>query len=190
MPSHYPPNPHSMATARFHSIYHGAIPTDRKPALSRHSHNHYSIPTTTSFRRKRESRGLRPPTYSWEYPSPHKVTGCIRRMVRGSRIQIPAYAGMTWGCCGNDVMGENDVRHGPRDSRFRGNDGGGFSVWRQSAGQGILNRASMAFAWLLQTGYYRRSGVVFPTFGLLDAAPHSTRITQGGSIHDCASRGW
>ena len=42
-------------------------------------------------------RGPCPTTYSWEHPSPRKVTGCIRRMVGGWRIQIPAYAGMTWG---------------------------------------------------------------------------------------------
>ena len=84
--------------------------------------------------------------------------------------EIPAYAGMTWLAAGMTEVG--------------------FRPGVNPAGQGIRNRASMIFAWLLQTGYYRRSGVVFPTFGLLDAAPHSTRITQGGSIHDCASRGW
>ena len=122
-------------------------PVTSSPQPQLYPHNHNSIPTTTSFPRRRESPALRPPTYSWKHPSPHNVTGCIRRMVRGSRIQIPAYAGMTWGCCGNDVMGGNDVRHGPRDSRLRGNDvvgrgndvmggndGGGFSVWRQSGG--------------------------------------------------------
>ena len=59
---------------------------------------------------------MRPTTYSSEYPGPRKVTGCIRRMVRGGRVQIPAYAGMTgwkagmtwqgWdgvGACGDDV---------------------------------------------------------------------------------------
>ena len=50
----------------------------------------------TSFPRRRESPVLRSTTYPWEYPSPCKVTGRIRRMVRGWRIQIPAFAGMTW----------------------------------------------------------------------------------------------
>ena len=52
-------------------------------------------PNPTSFPRRRESPVLCPTTYSWEHPSPRKVTGFIRRMVRGWHIQIPAYAGMT-----------------------------------------------------------------------------------------------
>ena len=54
----------------------------------------------TPSRHSRECGNLRgpcPTTYSWEHPSPRKVTGCIRRMVGGWRIQIPAFAGMTWG---------------------------------------------------------------------------------------------
>lgn len=47
----------------------------------------------------------------------------------------------------------------------------GFRSVGYPSGQRKRNRAPMIFAWLLQTGYYRRSGVVFPTFGLLDAAP-------------------
>ena len=50
----------------------------------------------SSFLRRRESPVLRSTTYPWEHPSPRKVTGRIRRMVRGWRIQIPAFAGMTW----------------------------------------------------------------------------------------------
>ena len=49
----------------------------------------------TSFPRRRESCSLRPTTYPWAHPGPRKVTGCIRRMVRGECVQIPAYAGMT-----------------------------------------------------------------------------------------------
>jgi len=50
----------------------------------------------TSFPRRREAPVLRSTTYPWEHPGPRKVTGRIRRMVRGWRIQIPAFAGMTW----------------------------------------------------------------------------------------------
>ena len=49
-----------------------------------------------SFPRRRESPVLRSTTYPWEHPSPRKVTGRIRRMVRGWRIQNPAFAGMMW----------------------------------------------------------------------------------------------
>ena len=67
---------------------------------------HYVIPTPiTSFPRKRESPVLRPTTYSWRHPSPRKVTGCIRRMVGGRRVQIPAYAGMRDRGWGDDVVG-------------------------------------------------------------------------------------
>ena len=85
-------------------------PSHHSRLATRHSHPHHIIPTSqhvipapitsfpprnTSFPRRRESPVLRPTTYSWEHSKPHKVTGCIRRMVRGGRIQIPAFAGMT-----------------------------------------------------------------------------------------------
>ena len=59
-----------------------------------------------SFQRRRESPVLRSTTYPWEYPSPRKVTGRIRRMVRG-------WAHPDFRLRGNDVgVWECSGRHG------------------------------------------------------------------------------
>ena len=61
--------------------------------------SHHVIPASLpSFPRRRESP--RPVSGRRIHGNTRKVTGCIRRMVGGWRVQIPAYAGMTeerWG---------------------------------------------------------------------------------------------
>ena len=100
--------PHHIAPASHPVI---PAPITSFPSPSRHSRPHPVIPVShpvipvshpvipvsrPSFPRRRES--LRPVSgrrIHGNTISPRKVTGCIRRMVGGWRVQIPAYAGMT-----------------------------------------------------------------------------------------------
>ena len=59
------------------------------------------------WRQAREPPVLCRTTYSWGHPGSREVTGCIRRMVRGWRVQIPAYAGMMGRDAGNDIRRGN-----------------------------------------------------------------------------------
>ena len=73
--------------------------------------------TPTSFPRRREPPRPMSDDVFMGTPWPPQGTGCIRRMVCGGRVQIPAYAGMTGQGAGNDGRRGNDIR--------RGNDGTG-----------------------------------------------------------------